>query len=273
MSLAVLLLVLATLLSPKPVKTHCDVLIDELVDCGYYGISQLECLSLNCCWGASSSYEIRNPPWCFKPADPTCGYRRAPNTDQLAPSCGQFGDPVQLQMGYPYQDIARITISRPSDFPKLDDLYPAVTKSSSTEKEPIIDIQEYTDSAGLVQFKVLRRDAANYTLFDTLTTNKTQSSAFRLTDQYSSISTQLQAGHFLYGLGYRAGKLRLLPGSVIAAWAFDQPTAEGQNLYGAHPFYIQIIDGKAHGIVYKERSELIITFYYSICEVALVWTW
>ncbi len=31
--------------------------------------------------------------------------------------------------------------------------------------------------------------------------------------------------------------------------SLDAPCPEGENLYGSHPFYIELTKGKAHGVV------------------------
>ncbi|CAJ0911530.1 7759_t:CDS:2 [Entrophospora sp. SA101] len=44
-------------------------------------------------------------------------------------------------------------------------------------------------------------------------------------------------------------------GTLQTIWTRDAPTPIDQNVYGAHPFYLEMRDGKAHGVVIG-RSEL-----------------
>ena len=36
--------------------------VDDRLDCGYYGISDQECVSKGCCWDET---QIEGVPWCF----------------------------------------------------------------------------------------------------------------------------------------------------------------------------------------------------------------
>eukprot|EP00897_Mesotaenium_endlicherianum_P002406 jgi/Mesen1/2193/ME000152S01281 len=69
-------------------------------------------------------------------------------------------------------------------------------------------------------------------------------------DQYLEVSTAVAPGASLFGLGEstRTGTLKLIPGSTYTLWAADTPSAAtGVNLYGAHPFYMQVSGGGAGG--------------------------
>ncbi|PRP74424.1 putative alpha-glucosidase [Planoprotostelium fungivorum] len=66
-------------------------------------------------------------------------------------------------------------------------------------------------------------------------------------DQFLQISTQLGQESAIYGLGEQISNMRL-DYRNYTLWTLDEGTVEKKNLYGSHPFYMQVTDGKAHGI-------------------------
>jgi hypothetical protein len=68
-------------------------------------------------------------------------------------------------------------------------------------------------------------------------------------DQFIELSTAVPADADLYGLGeatLRTGLLLPRDGTVMTMWNRDlTPAAIGWNLYGSHPFYLQVNKGKA----------------------------
>jgi len=68
-------------------------------------------------------------------------------------------------------------------------------------------------------------------------------------DQYLEISTQLPNGANIYGLGERVRPLRLDEDMKYTLWTADEPTPVDQNLYGFHPYYVEMRNNKAHGVV------------------------
>ena len=71
---------------------------------------------------------------------------------------------------------------------------------------------------------------------------------FIFKDQYIELSTRLPRDAHLYGLGevsLPTGLLLPRDGSTITLWARDMPSANPHaNLYGSHPFYLQLNAGK-----------------------------
>ncbi|KAF9434630.1 hypothetical protein BGZ76_007687 [Entomortierella beljakovae] len=97
-------------------------------------------------------------------------------------------------------------------------------------------------------FTVLRNETGEK-LFDTTSLGLT------MKDQYIELSTRLAGGipgHAanLYGLGENVGPLRRELGTTTTLWARDSPCKPGTNLYGSHPFYMEILpSGSAHGVL------------------------
>ncbi|CAG8514259.1 10673_t:CDS:2 [Acaulospora morrowiae] len=67
-------------------------------------------------------------------------------------------------------------------------------------------------------------------------------------DQYIEFSTKLPSNSNIYGFGETTGRLKRQPGKRMTMWARDAPCPEGENLYGSHPFYLELRNGKAHGV-------------------------
>ncbi|KAF8976085.1 hypothetical protein BGZ46_008584 [Entomortierella lignicola] len=97
-------------------------------------------------------------------------------------------------------------------------------------------------------FTVLRKETGEK-LFDT------SSLGLTMKNQYIELSTHLAGGVSgraanLYGLGENVGPLRREPGTTTTLWARDSPCKPETNLYGCHPFYMEILpSGSAHGVL------------------------
>ncbi|KAI1316183.1 hypothetical protein EDD11_010355 [Mortierella claussenii] len=94
------------------------------------------------------------------------------------------------------------------------------------------------------------RKATGEKLFDT------SSLGLTMKDQYLELSTRLSSGQSggkganMYGLGENVGPLRREPGTTTTLWARDSPCRPNTNLYGCHPFYMEVLpSGSAHGVL------------------------
>ena len=59
-------------------------------------------------------------------------------------------------------------------------------------------------------------------------------------DQYLEVSTTLPSNPNIYGLGERITNFRLPTNNNYTIWAIDQGTPTMKNLYGSHPFYLEM---------------------------------
>ncbi|CAG8656656.1 119_t:CDS:2, partial [Paraglomus brasilianum] len=71
---------------------------------------------------------------------------------------------------------------------------------------------------------------------------------FVFKDQYIEITTKLGKDSNIYGLGEIVGPLKKKAGDRLTFWARDAQNPVGENIYGSHPFYIELRDGMAHGV-------------------------
>eukprot|EP00878_Enallax_costatus_P002700 GHUV01002888.1.p1 GENE.GHUV01002888.1~~GHUV01002888.1.p1 ORF type:complete len:873 (+),score=203.93 GHUV01002888.1:194-2812(+) len=82
---------------------------------------------------------------------------------------------------------------------------------------------------------------------------------FVFKDQYIELTTNVPADADLYGIGevsLPTGPLLPRDGTVITLWARDLASAlPYANLYGSHPFYLQINkDGSSHGVLFLNSN-------------------
>lgn len=76
-----------------------------------------------------------------------------------------------------------------------------------------------------------------------------KSGSFVFKDQYIELSTTFDEKSSTFGLGESARlNHALTPGSTFTLWARDEPAAvKNVNLYGSFPYYLQMLNGRAHG--------------------------
>lgn len=228
------------------INANCDVLVDDRNECGYPGISKTECLDRNCCWVPFSASDLRNPPWCSSRTSNSCGYSLFTN-HTLKDRCNE-SNITSLFVDYPYKDVLRVKIIRSeNEFQIPDQLYP---KLSIVSNHSELEYKSFKDENGNFNFKI-DRISSNETIWNTDLQDDQFASSIKMKYLYTQIGSKLPLNHAIYGLGYHTGKLKINPGQILALYARDSPTVENQNLYGAHPFYIQVQNGKAHGVVLR----------------------
>eukprot|EP00833_Pecoramyces_ruminatium_P004334 jgi/Orpsp1_1/1178366/evm.model.c7180000065006.1 len=121
---------------------------------------------------------------------------------------------------------------------------PAAAYPFEIEDGPNDDLQysyELTDGEGF-KLNIKRKDG----------TPVFESMSFVFERQYLEISKKVEPSSAVYGFGEVFGPYRRNSENTShALWNADNADPVGQNLYGSHPFYIEIIDGKAYGFYLK----------------------
>ncbi|KAF9918832.1 alpha-glucosidase maltase [Lobosporangium transversale] len=129
------------------------------------------------------------------------------------------------------------------------------------ELDETLDYEMIWNDPNSFSFTVLRKGTGEK-LFDTSSLGVT------MKDQYIELSTHLggkgeRGGQVanLYGLGENVGPLRRQPGTTTTMWARDSPCKPNTNLYGCHPFYMEVLpSGSAHGVLLLSSNGMDIVF-------------
>ncbi|KAL5484357.1 hypothetical protein EMCRGX_G020837 [Ephydatia muelleri] len=91
-------------------------------------------------------------------------------------------------------------------------------------------------------FTIIRRSNSEV-VFSTLGTK------MQFAEQYLELSTILPTNYNIYGLGEHIRSFRVPPHTLLTLWNLDIATPSHVNLYGSHPFYLDLRPpGYAHGV-------------------------
>ncbi|XP_065189495.1 uncharacterized protein LOC135820114 [Sycon ciliatum] len=238
-------------------------------NCGYSGIQAQQCQDMGCAWLKFHNYQHQ----CFLPGtespeyivtavwDTPTGLKASLNTNS---SSGRYGTPitpVMLQIDFDTDQRLHVKFTDdtsqrweiPSKFSPVPD---APTKQASNPMYTVIIAEP-----GEVFFIKIGRRSDGEIIFDSTAT--TSSDGFAFFDQYLSIATRLPSSPNIYGLGERVHSLKLSPGTYTM-WNFDTPTPPNVNLYGSHPFYMDLRrSGAAHGVFLRNSNGMDVTLHQS----------
>lgn len=240
-------------------------------DCGYVGITQGQCEAKGCCWSPTSGGS--NFPWCFFPEVVDCGEYSATDVKQtptgivatlelVNEGCEYYGQDLPLltlQVDYETDDRLHVKIfdAQKPRYEVPESVFPRPAATQSHEKTSNFRFGFVSKPFG---FYVSRADTGDILFNSSASGNNPQFKNIVFEDQYLEISNQLPSGANIYGLGEHIRPMRLDEGLTYTLWNADEPTPVNQNLYGAHPFYMELRNGKAHGVLLLNSNGMDIDF-------------
>lgn len=162
-------------------------------------------------------------------------------TSSPDPSYGTAISPLSVNVSYETTDRVRITIYDPNSprFEVPQSILPTPTPAPPASLN--YKVSYTTSPAGFA----VTRLSDNVVVFNSTSTGLLSGLVFE--DQYLEISTQLPKDPHVYGLGERIDSFHLdgsgSNGHTYAFWARDNGTPRDANLYGSHPFHVEIRNG------------------------------
>ena len=253
--------VVACLLLQPAISASCEDqgFVGSRIECGYAGITAEQCQARGCCWKPAEIGSAR--PWCYRAPSEVPGYevtsfQKTSNgyvmdLVLLGPTEPQFGEDInhlKVLISFETKDRFHIKIidadKRRWEIP--ESVLSLPPDSGVTEDQANFEFS-YTNKP--FTFTVKRKSDGTV-LFDSSTTR-----SLIYKDLYLEISNKIPQDANIYGLGERVHDFRLDPSEkTYTMFSIDTPTPTDQNLYGVHPFYLEMRHGKAHGVFLKNSN-------------------
>eukprot|EP01133_Synstelium_polycarpum_P007838 gene7838-9198_t len=168
----------------------------------------------------------------------------------LMTTAGSYGENIEVLSFVAYfqaQDILRVKIYDPKierwEVPLVNQMKPP------TSKPTYLDYNIRFNEVGFFGFSVTRVSTGQV-LFNTTAPLDCSTNGLIYSNHYLEMTTTFaKPNPNLYGLGERAAPLRLNNSFTYTLFAKDQQTPVNLNLYGSHPFYLQVAEnGDSHGV-------------------------
>jgi alpha-glucosidase/lysosomal alpha-glucosidase len=259
---------------------RCVVNPTERSDCGYHGINEDSCTAKGCCWKPETAKV--DIPWCFYKRKQCDGYIASnfietPTTltaelNIANKECSLFSKSVErLKLFLHFETESRIHVKVTDidgkrwelpesiiPYPKIDHnlMYKTNIRNQSAYEGSSYKVSKETDEYVVTVFSnpfgfYILRKADDAVIFDTT------SNPFVFENQYLEFSTAVPLNANLYGLGEVVQSFRLNPENYkITLFSRDAPCPENENIYGSHPFYLEMRKGKAHGVFLKNSNAM-----------------
>ncbi|KAG0344478.1 hypothetical protein BG004_004450 [Podila humilis] len=240
-------------------------------ECGYLGITKEGCQQRQCCWAPSYA----PVPWCFqkknenyvctadKVARRDCGYMGIDSRQCVhveldliggTQGCSRYGEDIpRLKALIDFETKSRIRV-RILDRDRARYQVPEAAlpnpQDSSAKALGSLDY-DFKYAENPFTFSIIRRSTGQ-AVFET---NVPSMDSLVYENEYLEISTRLPEDANIYGLGeVVSGFRRDTRGTRQTMWARDAATPVGENVYGSHPFYLEMRDGVAHGVFLRNSN-------------------
>lgn len=230
--------------------SSCAISDSSKVDCGYFGIDQYGCESKGCCWSPAGSNS--NTPWCFYAQKTSEGYSVSNFVETATGYSGElnlvgdgtstFGPDLKklsLDVVFETEDIVRVKITDATNA-RWEVPQSVIDRPHATHKPASTNIKfSYTTSPFSFEITRVSDGKSLFKLGD----------SFTFKNQYLEIPTSIDKNAKTFGLG-ESTRLNhaLQSGKTYTMWAADIPALSfDRNLYGSYPYYLQMVDGVAHG--------------------------
>ncbi|XP_073947541.1 lysosomal alpha-glucosidase-like [Choristoneura fumiferana] len=234
---------------PEVMSDICGQMEDNMrFDCfPHDGANEKDCVHRGCCWRPTTT---KGAPFCFYPPQYDT-YRFINSTEnkhgmnvyyeQMRPS--QYpGDFHVARMDFKYlsDDVLQIKIYDAQN-KRFEPPFPEIPMVPG----PISDLKyRVLVESATIGFKVIR-NSDNVTLINTQDVG-----GLILSDRFLQLSAILPS-HQMYGLGERQSRFLLDTNwQTYTMFNYDTAPTENTNLYGTHPFYLNLEpSGKSHGML------------------------
>lgn len=239
---------------------------DRRVDCFPMGVpTEQDCVKRGCCWNATtydSSQLGMNTPYCFYPANFGYNLTQASSTphgwkaslSRISPPSPYGGDipNLSLEVIYVTDSTLRFRITDPSES-RFEVPIPVSADPQNGAGRSASSLYEVTHTQSPFGLAISRKDTG------TVVWNSTFGGMI-YSDQFLQISSTLNSTN-LYGLGEHVlDNFKLnMDWQANVLYAADQGTPTGQwhNLYGVHPFYLNMeTDGNANGVFFLNSNAM-----------------
>lgn len=243
-------------------SSSCAVSDSDKKDCGYTGINESSCLSKGCCW--SPAGENSATPWCYFSEASATGYSLSAITETetgysgtltlIGSGTSTYGADIKnlkIDITLESADALRIRITD-ADNERWEIPESVVSRSHATSKPSSLNYK-FSYSESPFAFEVTRV-SDGVSLFE-------MDNSFIFKDQYIELSTIINQNAKTFGLGESTRMNHALTsGTTYTGWALDQAALSmNKNLYGSLPFYMQMLDGSAHGAMLFNSNGMDVT--------------
>lgn len=250
----VIVVVLISSLVSDATASTCSVSSSQKKDCGYIGVTEDDCVKKNCCWQSVANSTDGDIPWCYYPSEAVKGSYKL--TDMKLTDDGYSGtlqmsstddtdsiSTLALTVLFENEDIAHVKITD-ANSKRWEVPTSIIPRDSLDSRESETNNYKFTYSEDPFSFEIVR-------VADGRSIFKLDSNSFIFKDQYISFTTEISSTAKTFGIGESTRLTHALTaGSTYTLWAADIPAlAKDSNLYGSYPYYLQMVDGAAHGVM------------------------